>query len=289
MKNKVPVPLTVNDDSPSPSPSPSLSPSSSPFSSPGVLLLTNVTAGYGRHPAIHHVDLSVRAGSLTALVGPNGAGKSTLLNVITGRLKPMTGSVRMAPGARVAYLPQQSQLDRGFPITVQSLAEQGLWSERGLLGRTRDTHRERVREAVHAVGLDGFEDRLLSSLSGGQFQRALFARAMVQPADLVLLDEPFAAVDTRTTHELIKVLLQWQRQGRTVIAVMHDLPLVHQHFPDCILLARQLVMHGATAATLTDAHWKRALGMEEAFDDRAPTCRIGTESLYPKQQPEAAA
>ncbi|GAA6143698.1 zinc ABC transporter ATP-binding protein AztA [Hydrogenophaga sp. 5NK40-0174] len=250
-----------------------------PNASPGpvnartVLRAVNLTAGYGQHPAIHHVDFALKSGSLTALVGPNGAGKSTLLKVLASRLPLMGGRLESEAGGRVAYLPQLSQMDRQFPLSVRALVEQGLWRERGLLGRTSHGMRHRVEGALHTVGLEGFESRLVGALSGGQFQRALFARMLVQQADVLLLDEPFAAVDERTTAALMRAIQTWHAEGRTVVAVVHDLALVRQWFPETLILARHLVAHGTTIDVLTDANWRRAQTMLEPFDDDAPLCQ----------------
>ena len=234
--------------------------------------LHNLTVGYERHPAVHHLSLRWAAGSLVAIVGPNGAGKSTLLKALAAQLRPLSGHIEGLAGRRVAYLPQSPQIDRSFPVTVQDLVQLGLWHEVGALGRWRGEHRLRCREALAAVGLQGFEARTIDTLSGGQFQRALFARLMLQDADLLLLDEPFAAVDENTSADLLQLLKDWSASGKTVLTVLHDLGLVRSHFPHTLLLAREPVAHGAPAAVLTPANLRRALGMRESFDDLAPWC-----------------
>jgi len=234
--------------------------------------LHNLTVGYERHPAVHHLSLRWAAGSLVAIVGPNGAGKSTLLKALAGELRPLSGRIEGLAGRRVAYLPQTPQIDRSFPVTVQDLVQLGLWHQVGALGRWKGAHRQRCREALATVGLQGFEARTIDTLSGGQFQRALFARLMLQDAELLLLDEPFAAVDENTSADLLQLLKDWSASGKTVLTVLHDLGLVRAHFPQALLLAREPVAHGATAAVLTPANLRRALGMRESFDDLAPWC-----------------
>lgn len=241
---------------------------------PADIELLDLTAGYERHPAVHHVSLRWRRGELAAVVGPNGAGKSTLLKCVAGRLRPMHGAVRGLAVARVAYLPQISEVDRSFPVTVAELVAMGLWHELGPLGRASRAQRRRVEEAVAAVGLQGFEQRTLDTLSGGQFQRALFARLMLQDAPVVLLDEPFTGVDARTLEDLVCVLRRWHEAGRTVVAVLHDLELVRAVFPTTTLLARELVAHGPTERVLTDAHLLRARRLQEAFDEQAELCDV---------------
>jgi zinc/manganese transport system ATP-binding protein len=235
--------------------------------------LHDLTLGYDRHPAVHHLHLQVPAGSLLAVVGPNGAGKSTLLKGIAGLLKPMSGRIERAPGAaRLAYLPQQAEIDRSFPLAVFDTVAMGLWHETGALGRLSSAQRGRVAQALAAVGLEGFERRTLDTLSGGQFQRVLFARLMLRDAALILLDEPFAAVDQATTEALMALVQVWHAQGRTVLAVLHDLDLVRRRFPQTLLLAREAVACGPTAEVLTPRHLQRSRAMVEAFDDHAPAC-----------------
>jgi zinc/manganese transport system ATP-binding protein len=236
------------------------------------IALHNLTLGYNRHPAVQHLSASIAPGSLLALVGPNGAGKSTLIKALAGDLRPISGTVSGLAGQRIAWLPQHSGLDPSFPIDVRRMVAMGLWHRVGALGRFTAEHRRLCDDALAAVGLTGFEARGLDTLSGGQLQRALFARLILQDAPVVLLDEPFAAVDNRTSTDLLALLHRWQHQGKTVIVVLHDLAQVRAHFPLTLLLARELVAYGPTAEVLTDAHWARAQRMQEPFDDDAPPC-----------------
>lgn len=236
------------------------------------ITLRNLTLGYERHPAVHHLSLRIEPGSMVAVVGPNGAGKSTLIKALAGELAPLDGALEGLAGRRIAWLPQHSGLDAGFPIDVRGMVAMGLWHRTGALGRFTAEHRRLCDEALAAVGLAGFETRGLDTLSGGQLQRARFARLILQDAPVVLLDEPFAAVDQRTTDELLTVLHRWQREGRTVVAVLHDLPQVRAHFPLTLLLAREPVAWGPTAEVLTAANWDRAQRLREPFDDQAGVC-----------------
>jgi len=239
--------------------------------------LHNLTLGYERHPAVHHLSLFCPAGSKLAIVGPNGAGKSTLLRALAGQLRPLTGRIDGLAGQRVAYLPQTPQIDRSFPVTVQDMVQYGLWHQSGALGRWTSAQRQRCLEALASVGLQGFERRTIDTLSGGQFQRALFARLILQDADLLLLDEPFAAVDEGTTLDLLQLLERWRAAGKTVLVVLHDLSLVRRHFAHTLLLAREPIAFGATAAVLTPANLRRAMNMREAFDEAAPWCEAEAE------------
>ena len=233
------------------------------------LTFQDLTLGYNRHPAVLRVTTTLEEGSLTAIVGPNGAGKSTLLKALTGLMPPMSGKVLRgsAPGADVAYLPQQSEIDRSFPMSVIDLVTMGLWREIGAFGGLRQDHRRRVAKAISSVGLDGFETRTIGTLSGGQMQRALFARLTLQDAPIVLLDEPFTAIDSRSMSDLIRIVTQWHQEGRTVLAVLHDLDLVRAHFPRTMMLARELVAHGPTRTVLTAENQFRARQMCEACAD----------------------
>ena len=235
-------------------------------------VLRDLTLGYEQHPAVHHLSIAVAAGSLVAVVGPNGAGKSTLIKALAGRLRPIGGWIDGLETHRVAWLPQQSGIDRSFPIAVQDMVMLGLWHEVGALGRYTAAHRQACHDALAEVGLLGFERRGIDTLSGGQLQRALFARLVLQDAPVVLLDEPFAAIDQRTTNDLLALLHRWQAQGKTVVAVLHDLAQVRAHFPQTLLLAREPIAWGPTANVLTPANWQRALHMQEPFDDEAPPC-----------------
>ena len=235
------------------------------------LRIRDLTLGYDRHPAVHHLDLDLASGSLTAVVGPNGAGKSTLLKGLTGELAPLEGRIDRGV-ARLAYLPQLSEVDRSFPIAVGAFVAMGLWQRVGAFGRIGGADAVRVAEALAAVGLTGFDQRPISALSGGQVQRVMFARLLLQDADLILLDEPFTALDTKTAADLLAVVQRWHGEGRTVLAVLHDIEAVRRHFPETLLLAREKVAHGATAQVLTAENLFRARQMSEAFDDNANVC-----------------
>ncbi len=235
--------------------------------------LSDLTLGYDRHPAVHHLSGEVAAGSLTAIVGPNGAGKSTLLKGITGTITPLAGGVSVAKGKRLAYLPQSVELDRSFPIHVYDLVAMGLWNRTGIFGRIGAAAAHKVEHAIAAVGLTGFERRPIGTLSGGQMQRALFARLLLQDADVILLDEPFTAIDARTTADLLALVQRWHGESRTVVAVLHDMETVRRTFPQTLLLAREAVAWGATEAVLTPENLLAARRMVESFDSHAAPCR----------------
>jgi zinc/manganese transport system ATP-binding protein len=238
----------------------------------------DLTLGYDRHPAVHHLAGRIEPGSLTAIVGPNGAGKSTLLKGVVGLLRPLAGRIRIEAGAgaqdgeRIAYLPQAAEIDRSFPISVFDLVATGLWRRTGLFGSVGRADRAAVAEALAAVGLTGFERRAIGTLSGGQMQRALFARLLLQDAGIILLDEPLTAIDARTAADLIELVRRWHAETRTVVAVLHDMDLARRVFPSTLLIAREPVAWGPTAEVLTPANLLRARAMLEAHDPHAHAC-----------------
>jgi zinc/manganese transport system ATP-binding protein len=231
-----------------------------------------VTLGYGRRPAVHHLDGEIPAGSLMAVVGPNGAGKSTLLKGIVGTLKPLDGHIRLKGSSGIAYLPQAAEIDRSFPLSVYDLVAMGLWSRSGLFGGISRHDRTKIEQALAAVGLTGFERRPISTLSGGQMQRALFARLLLQDAPVILLDEPFTAIDAKTTADLLDLVRRWHKESRTVVAVLHDLDMVKRTFPQTLLIAREPVAWGATMDVLQPENLLKARRMVEAYDPHADVC-----------------
>lgn len=244
------------------------------------ITLDNLTVSYRQHPALHHISGQFARGSLTAVMGPNGSGKSTLLKSLVGLLPTQGGRngghalMVQADGQRIAYLPQVSDIDRSFPIDVQDCVLLGSWSSVGAFGGTSSALQARVQAALDAVGLQGFEGRSLGTLSSGQLQRVMFARLLMQDAHIILLDEPFNALDSKTTASLLALVQLWHQQQRTVITVLHDEAQAHQYFPQTLLLARELVAWGNTAEVLTTAHLQQARTMAEAWDERAELCRV---------------
>jgi zinc/manganese transport system ATP-binding protein len=242
------------------------------------LQFRNLTLGYDRHPAVHHLNGTVESGALVAVVGPNGAGKSTLFKGIVGVIKPLSGMIeRDGLDARdIAYLPQAAEIDRSFPINVYDMVAMGLWQKAGLFGGIDRAARKKIEQAIMAVGLNGFEHRTIGTLSGGQMQRMLFARLLLQDARVIVLDEPFNAIDAKTMADLLDVVRRWHDEKRTVIAALHDVQLVKAHFPQTLLLARQAVAWGATPDVLTAENLLIARRMCEAFHDDAAACAVPT-------------
>ncbi|WP_400765297.1 metal ABC transporter ATP-binding protein [Methylosinus sporium] len=243
--------------------------------SAGAIRLENVTLGYERRPAVHHLSGVVEAGAGLAVCGPNGAGKSTLLKALAGLLPPLGGRIVYDGLALrdIAYLPQSAEIDHAFPIDVLDFVSMGAMRRIGLFGRVGAGERTRIASALAAVGLEGFEERAIGTLSGGQMQRVLFARLLVEDCPVILLDEPFGAIDARTIDDLVKIIARWREEGRTVVAVLHEHDLARRAFPQALLLAREPIFWGATQEALSEAHLAQASRMVEAFDREAEDCR----------------
>lgn len=210
--------------------------------------LENVGVRFGRTLALSDVDATFERGSMTAVVGENGAGKSTLLRAIMGIVRLTTGRISLdgLRRADIAYLPQAQEIDRSFPIDVADFVSLGAWPRIGLSRSLAASEENRLLAAIERVGLTTQTRTQIAQLSGGQFQRALFARLILQDAPLMLLDEPFAAVDAKTTNVLMALLREWHMNGRTIVAVLHDMALVRREFAQVMLLRHRLVTHGPT-------------------------------------------
>lgn len=239
------------------------------------IILDDLTLGYDGHPAVHHLSGVFEPGSMTAVVGPNGSGKSTLLKGLTGILRPLGGRIERGRlrTSQMAYLPQQAEIDRSFPITVLDIVALGLWQRIGMFGGMKKELWEQAWQALGAVGLEGFEPRAIGDLSAGQFQRVLFARLLLQDCPVILLDEPFTAVDARTTTDLLGVIQSWHAENRTIIAVLHNYDQVRSYFPKTLMLARDPIGWGDTQEVLTPENLRLARQMSEAWDETAAACR----------------
>ena len=244
---------------------------------PGAISITDLTVSYDRVPAVHHLSGTFATGSLTAIVGPNGAGKSTLLNAIIGAIPADEGRIEITgiDRHRIGYLPQRADIDQTFPISVYDTVALGLWHETGMFRRVSADGGQRVHAALNALGLSGLDLRPIGHLSVGQFQRALFARLMLQDAGLILLDEPFAGLDTTTTADLMQQIADWHGEGRTIVAVLHDLAQVRQSFPDTLLLSKGRAIWGGSREVLTATNLSAAGYIVETVAVPAPALVAG--------------
>ena len=234
--------------------------SDAPFSVRGL------TVSYGPKPAVFSVDLIAPEGSMTAIVGPNGAGKSTLLKAALGLQPALAGGASAfglpipAVRGRIAYVPQRASVDWDFPTRVIDVVEMGQYRKVGLLGRYSMAHRKAARTALERVGMADFADRQIGQLSGGQQQRVFLARALAQDADLYLLDEPFAGVDAATETAIIGVLKALKSDGKTVVAVHHDLSTVREYFDRVVLLNVRKIAEGPVDEVFTEANLQATYG-----------------------------
>ncbi|MBU6234962.1 MAG: ATP-binding cassette domain-containing protein [Alphaproteobacteria bacterium] len=212
------------------------------------ITLEDVCVRYAQRDAIHDVSGIFAEGTLTAIAGPNGAGKSTLLKAMAGIVKPYRGRVTIDPcfTNSVAYLPQAASVRRDMPMPVLQAVCTGFWGVAGERGCIDAAMKAKAAMALADVGLEGYENRQLGELSGGEFQRVMFARLILQDARILLLDEPFASFDGATTAKLIQIILRWHKEGRTIICVLHDLLLIRKYFPESFVLAGKCMGRGHT-------------------------------------------
>jgi len=230
------------------------------------LHVEDLTASYASAAVLWDVDLNVPPGVLAAIVGPNGAGKSTLLKCLIGAVRPAAGHVRVfgrpyrQQRHRVAYVPQRTSVDWDFPTTALDVVTMGLYGRLGWLRRPRRQHSDEALEALAMVGMDALAERQISQLSGGQQQRVFLARALVQDADVYLMDEPFAGVDATTERAIVELLKDLRSRGKTVVAVHHDLQTVATYFDWLALLNVRLIAQGPVRDVYTADNLRAAYG-----------------------------
>ncbi|MHA1558534.1 MAG: metal ABC transporter ATP-binding protein [Alphaproteobacteria bacterium] len=217
-----------------------------------MLLLKNISHSYGDTCVLQDISIEFQDKTLTAIVGHNGAGKSTLFKIITKVITPLKGEVIYKSTSSVGYLSQEPLTNRFFPFSVFDVVSMGLWKRIGAFKKITIKDQEKVEKALLDTGLSGFEDRTLSSLSGGQFQRMLFARLIVQEADIIILDEPFTAIDDETTHHLLRIIHNWYEKGKIVLVVEHDLKIVYEFFPKTLILENKILDYGDTKTILAN-------------------------------------
>jgi manganese/zinc/iron transport system ATP- binding protein len=230
------------------------------------LIVDDLTVAYQRKPVLWDVSFQIPAGSLVAVVGPNGAGKSTLLKAIlemtpraSGRVLVFGDTYRRAR-SRVGYVPQRESVDWDFPISALEVVTMGLYGQIGWCLPVRKVHRDKARAALDRVGLADFASRQISQLSGGQQQRTFLARALVQEADLYLMDEPFAAVDAATERAIVDLLREMRATGKTAVVIHHDLQTVPEYFDYVVLLNMRVVAAGPVETVFTAENLQKTYG-----------------------------
>ena len=212
--------------------------------------IRNLTVAYGENIALENLNLDVEAGSLMALVGPNGAGKSTLIKTILRFLKQITGEIKIN-AKTLAYVPQRNSVDWDFPTTLFDVVEMGCYGRVGLFKRVSKEEKQKVLKAIEQVGMLDFKDRQISELSGGQQQRAFIARALVQEADIYLMDEPFQGVDSTTEKSIVDILKKLKSEGKTLIVVHHDLQTVPTYFETVTFINKNVIASGKIKEVFT--------------------------------------
>ena len=212
--------------------------------------IKNLTVAYGENIALEDFNLDVEIGSLMALVGPNGAGKSTLIKTILKFLKQITGEIKIN-GKNLAYVPQRNSVDWDFPTTLFDVVEMGCYGRVGLFKRVNKEEKAKVLKAIEQVGMLDFKDRQISELSGGQQQRAFIARALVQEADIYLMDEPFQGVDSTTEKSIVDILKKLKSEGKTLIVVHHDLQTVPTYFETVTFINKSVIASGKVKEVFT--------------------------------------
>jgi manganese/zinc/iron transport system ATP- binding protein len=226
----------------------------------------DLTVAYADQPVLWDVDLEVPAGIKLAIVGPNGAGKSTLIKAAMGLVEPVAGSIRIFGRPRerirgeIAYVPQRTSLEWDFPTDVLDVVTMGTYGRLGWLRRVGQQQREEAAEALRTVGMEAYARRAIAQLSGGQQQRVLLARALVQRAEIYMLDEPFQGVDAPTERTISEVLDSLAETGKTILVVHHDLQTVPQYFDQVLLLNVRAIAAGPVAEVFTEANLRMTFG-----------------------------
>ena len=212
--------------------------------------IKNLTVAYGENIALEDFNLDVEIGSLMALVGPNGAGKSTLIKTVLKFLKQITGEIKIN-GKNLAYVPQRNSVDWDFPTTLFDVVEMGCYGRVGLFKRVNKEEKAKVLKAIEQVGMLEFKDRQISELSGGQQQRAFIARALVQEANIYLMDEPFQGVDSTTEKSIVDILKKLKSDGKTLLVVHHDLQTVPTYFESVTFINKTVIATGKVKEVFT--------------------------------------
>jgi manganese/zinc/iron transport system ATP- binding protein len=239
------------------------------------LSIQDLTVAWSRKPVIWDVEFDVGPGQLVGIIGPNGAGKSTLLKAIMDLVPRASGRIEVFGKSwkqsrhRVGYVPQRESVDWDFPVSVLDVVTMGLYGQIGWLRPVRRSHREQALRALERVGIGEYASRQISQLSGGQQQRTFLARALVQDADLYLMDEPFSAVDAATEQAIVGLLREMRAAGKTAVVIHHDLHTVPDYFDSVVLLNMRVVAQGPTATVFTRENLERTYGGRLTLLDEA--------------------
>ncbi|MEN4099939.1 MAG: metal ABC transporter ATP-binding protein, partial [Anaerolineaceae bacterium] len=230
------------------------------------LEVRDLTVVYREKPALWDVDLAVPPGQLSAIVGPNGAGKSTLIKAVLGLVPRASGQVwffgqQLAQArARIGYVPQRGSVDWDFPTSVLDVVMMGQYGRLGWVRRPGDAERKAALAALEKVSMQDFAGRQISQLSGGQQQRIFLARALVQDAQVYLMDEPFQGIDAVTERAIVNLLQELRSAGKTVVVVHHDLQTVPEYFDWVTLLNVRRIASGPVALAFSEQNLRLTYG-----------------------------
>ena len=208
----------------------------------------NLTISYNKHPILHHITCDIKLNTTTAIIGPNGAGKSTFLKAMLGQIKIDSGNLILdgIDKSDIAYLPQINTINNNLSLTVEDVVSLGVWYEIGAFKKVNKLHKERLNLALDQVGLSNFNNFYINELSMGQLQRVLLAKIILQDAKIIVLDEPFSAIDVETTRDILNLIDLWQISGKTIVSVLHEMNQI-VHFKYTLLLSRELIRYDLTS------------------------------------------
>lgn len=235
-----------------------------------MIKIENLNVTYNQTPALADINLEINGPAIVGIIGPNGAGKSTLIKAVLNII-PSTGSARIDEKiskdnlGNIAYVEQKINIDYNFPIKVRECVSLGLYSKLGILRKLKKSDWQKVDEALKIVGLEQFSNRQISELSGGQFQRVLIARCLVQEAKYIFLDEPFVGIDSVSEEIIMNTLRNLREKGHTILIVHHDLRKVHSYFDNVLLLNKEVIAYGDTEKTFTRENLTKAYGTDLFF------------------------
>lgn len=233
-----------------------------------MLVVNDLTVAYNETPVFSGLSVQFEPGKITGIIGPNGAGKSTLVKAILGLIRPKTGKTTFdqrpisALKKKIAYVEQRKELDLSFPINVYDLVLTGSYGALGLFKTPGPKERAACLEALKQVEMDAFSKRQIGALSGGQLQRIFIARAILQQAELVILDEPFVGIDAASEHAIMTILKRWRDEQKTIIVIHHDLNKVHAYFDDLVILNHGIVAFGPTNEVYTQKNISQAFSAD---------------------------
>jgi manganese/zinc/iron transport system ATP- binding protein len=240
-----------------------------------ILSADQLSVSYDKTPILWDISFEIESGQMVGIIGPNGAGKSTLLKAAMGIVRPLSGAIQFwqkplkEVRSKIAYVPQKESVDWDFPITAFELVLMGRYGRLGIFKRLRKADKKAAMDALEIVGMASFKDRQISQLSGGQQQRLFFARALVQDADVYLMDEPFQGIDKSTEKSLVEIMRSLKKKGKTLFVVHHDLNTLKDYFDSLIMLNNRLVAYGKTEDVLNEKNLLLSFGKADPLFEEA--------------------